>query len=123
MHHHVVMSGMDRDLAEKLWGKGWANADRLQADEFGYEALANYMAKDPKGNRRWIQSKNLIIPVPSINDFKFSKRKVVEMSKVPEDRELFERLYPGYIFTSCKVEVNKINASVSLYIKMRKIRN
>lgn len=31
--------------------KGRANADRLQADEFGYEALARYISKDPQGKK------------------------------------------------------------------------
>lgn len=123
MHHHIVMSNTDRDLVEKLWKKGWVNTKRLQADESGYEALGRYITKDPKGKKRWIPSKNLKPPTVKVNDFRFSRAKVEKMAKTPEDRELFEKLYPGYIFTSCKVEVNEVTGKVSLYIKMRKIRN
>ena len=36
VHHHVIMSGMDRDKAEALWnGRGYANARRLQPDDYG----------------------------------------------------------------------------------------
>lgn len=122
IHHHIVMSGMDRDIAEKLWGKGRANADRLQADEFGYEGLARYITKDPQGNKRWTQSKNLQQPVIKINDSKFTKRKVMELSRCPEDKNQFERLYPGYIFNECQVQVNEINSGTYIYIKMRKLR-
>lgn len=123
MHHHIIMNSIDRDIVEELWGKGRANADRLKADEFGYEALGRYITKDPKGNKRWTQSKNLDQPTVKVNDFKFSRAKVEKMAKTSEDRELFEKLYPGYIFTSCKVEVNEVTGKVSLYIKMRKLRN
>lgn len=120
MHHHLIMSGMDRDTAEQLWGKGRANARRLQADDYGYEGLARYVTKDPNGNRRWTQSKNLKKPkYPRPNDSKYNKRMVEKMAHYCDDKELFEKKYPGYTFLECKVEVNKLTDAVSLYIKMR----
>lgn len=63
VHHHVIMSGMDRDVAEALWqGRGWANTRRLQPDDYGLEALARYMTKEPNGGKRWAASKNLVDP-------------------------------------------------------------
>lgn len=121
IHHHIIMSEFDRDLAEQLWGKGRANADRLQADEYGYEGLARYIAKDPRGSRRWRQSQNLIQPIVKVNDYKYSKRKVSNISRYPEDRTQFETLYPGYIFNHCKIEVHDMTGT-HLYIKMRKLR-
>lgn len=123
LHHHIVINDMDRDKVEELWTKGRANADRLKADENGYAALGKYITKDPKGSKRWTQSKNLKVPIPDVNDFKYSKRKVLEISKTPEDRELFEKLYPGYVFTKCDVQVNKINDGTYMYIRMRKLNN
>jgi len=120
IHHHIVMNKMDRDIAEKLWGKGRANADRLQADEYGYEALARYISKDPKGSKRWTQSKNLKQPIIKINDSRYSRKKIEQLASSPEDRFLFEKLYPGYIFTSCEVEQNDITPGKYIYIKMRK---
>lgn len=135
LHHHVIMSGdIDRDVVEKLWGKGRANADRLKADENGYEALAKYMTKsqkvvkgtkavkDQKGNKRWIQSRNLKQPDIKVNDYRYSKRKVEKLSKLPEDRETYEKLYPGYTFTECKPYVNEVTGKTYLYIKMRKLK-
>ncbi|WP_326511373.1 rolling circle replication-associated protein [Clostridium intestinale] len=121
IHHHVIINDMDRDILEDLWKKGRANVDRLQADEYGYEALARYVTKDPQGKKRWVPSKNLKPPIPDINDFRFSKKKIVEMSKTPEDREMFERLYPGYFLTKCSVEVNKETSEIYIYLKMRKL--
>ena len=120
IHHHFIISGMDRDTAEQLWGKGRANADRLKADEFGYEGLARYLAKDPQGAKRWTQSKNLKQPTIKINDYKFSKRKTEQLAMFLEDRELFEKLYPGYTYTECKAKLNDFSATTQLYIKMRK---
>ena len=48
IHHHIIISGMDRDKAEELWGKGTANSSRLQPNEQGFEELANYLSKDTR---------------------------------------------------------------------------
>lgn len=119
IHHHIIMTGMDRDTAEQLWNKGRANADRLKADEFGYEGLARYLLKNPQGAKRWTQSKNLKQPTIKINDYKFSKRKTEQLAMYLEDRELFEKLYPGYTYTECKAKLNDVTANTHLYIKMK----
>ena len=54
IHHHLIMSEMNRDEAEKIWGKGRANAMKLQPDEFGLEGLARYIAKDPCGSKKMV---------------------------------------------------------------------
>ena len=120
IHHHIVISGMDRDKAEELWGKGRANADRLQPNELGFEELANYISKDPKGKKRYSPSRNLIIPEAEINDYKYSYRKTWDLSR-NGTREDFEKLYPGYVYTTHEVQVNEINAGIYIYIKMRKL--
>lgn len=121
IHHHIVINKMDRDIAEQLWGKGRANADRLQGDEFGYEGLARYITKDPQGSKRWTQSKNLKQPTVRVNDCKYTRRKTEKIASCPDDKMLFEKLYPGYIFTKCQVEQNDISAGNYIYIKMRKV--
>ncbi|MDP4144137.1 MAG: hypothetical protein Q8936_06575 [Bacillota bacterium] len=123
LHHHIIMSGdIDRDIAEELWTKGRANADRLKEDENGYEALGRYIAKDPKRCKRWVQSKNLKQPVIKVNDFKFSRRKAEHIAKAPEDKDIFNKLYPEYVLNECKVETNEIYGGTYLYIKMRKLK-
>ena len=94
IHHHIVMSGMDRDKVEELWGKGRGNADRLQPNELGFEELANYISKDPKGKKRYSPSRNLIIPEAEINDYKYTYKKVYALSRNQGDKEEFEKLYP-----------------------------
>ena len=120
IHHHVVMSGdMSRDDIEDLWGKGRCNADRLQADESGYEGLARYISKDPHGSKRWCQSKNLKQPEVSVNDHRYSKRKVEQLATCQGDREFIEALYPGYTLTEIKPEINPVTGAIHVYIKMR----
>lgn len=119
IHHHIVMSGMDRDIVEQLWGKGRANADRLKADEYGYEGLARYITKDPQGSKRWTQSKNLKQPDIKVNDYKYTKRKTEQIARAPDDKKYFEEEYQGYTFNDCKVVFNEVTAKMQLYIKMR----
>lgn len=119
-HHHMIITGIvDRDKLEDLWGKGTANADRLQENELGFQELANYLSKQPRGKKRWAQSRNIIIPEPDINDYKISKRKLIELFR-NGCREEYEKMYPGYIFTDAKAIVNDITSGIYLYIKMRR---
>ena len=121
IHHHIIISGMDRDKAEELWGKGTANANRMQANELGFEELANYLSKDPRGKKRWSQSKNIVIPLPKINDYKYSNKKLYELSQNQGEREVFEKLYPGFIYTGHDVAFNDVDGGIYVYIKMRRL--
>jgi len=121
-HFHIIMSNMDRDTVEKLWKKGWANADRLQANEYGYEALGRYMSKKLHGEKRWQPSKNLDKPKVDVDDTYFTRGKVEKIARCPDDREFFENRYKGYVFTECEVMWNKENSRFYLYIKMRKLK-
>jgi hypothetical protein len=113
---------MDRDEAERLWGKGWANCKRLQPDEYGLEAVARYMIKNPKGNKRWCASKNLVEPREYIADKKLSRRRVEQMAREVEDapRAIFEKLFPEYAFTDCTVKRSEFVAGAYVYARMRR---
>lgn len=121
IHHHIIINAMDRDAVEKLWINGRANADRLKADDYGYEGLARYISKDPKGSKRWSSSKNLKQPIIRVNDHKYTHRKAERLASSPDDSAQIEKLYPGYILNECKVSFNEINASNYISIKMRRI--
>ena len=99
---------------------GFANADRLQPNEKGLEALTKYLMKDPQGKKRWKASKNLIKPYYEKNDHKYSKREVERAAKNPEDRQYWERKYPGYWFTECRPVYNDLTGW-AIYLKFRKI--
>ena len=59
LHVHMIINGMDRDIAEAKWGKGYANTDRLQFNEVGVTGKSLYMARQGKGERCWGGSINL----------------------------------------------------------------
>ena len=133
IHHHIFMDAdLSRDIVEDLWrrrrkkgekkGKkiGIANANRLQADEQGLTALGNYLMKYPRGKKRWRSSQKLIPPYYDKDDHKYSKREVERAAKNPEDREYWEKKYPGYWFTECKPVYNDLTGW-SIYLKFRKI--
>lgn len=124
-HHHMIMSGMDRDDAEKLWGKGRSNADRLQPDpDGGFAGAALYIVKcgpRSKGKRRYSCSKNLKPPRVTTADNKISRRRANELAADIDQypKELFEKLYPGYVFTEVKIKTSEYVAGVYIYAKMR----
>lgn len=68
-HHHMVLNGTGRDidLIRSLWR--WGDDIELETiDAYGYEALAQYLTKEPReerkvvGERMWSQSKGLKRP-------------------------------------------------------------
>lgn len=123
VHHHVIMSGMDRDKAEALWnGRGYANARRLQPDDYGLEALARYMTKEPNGGKRWAASKNLVDPKITEADTKISRRKVEQMAEDFEAKPaaIFAALFPEYSFNECAVRYSDFVAGAYIYAKLHR---
>ena len=137
IHHHIIMNGgLDRDRLENLWRKrkkrgqkqgdkiGFSNADRLQPQGNGIEALCMYLTKSPTGKKRWSSSQNLekpadeikdpgepprtntqrrysgsmnlSAPVSRTNDHSYSRRELERIAKGPPDPEYWKRKYPGY---------------------------
>lgn len=122
VHHHVIMSGMDRDAAERLWQKGFANTRRLQPNEYGLEALARYITKEPKGSKRWCASRNLVEPKETKSDNKISKRRAMQMAVDFDEapHRIFAQLFPDYDFTDCSVKWSNFVAGAYIYAKMHK---
>lgn len=131
LHHHIFMSGgLDRDTVESLWCRrrrkgqkegdriGFANAINLQPDDFGLEALARYLTKDPQGKKRWSGSLNLDKPYSRDNDHKYSKRQV-EAAIKNDDKQFWESQYPDYWLTEVKPVYNDFTGW-SVYLKLRK---
>ena len=120
VHHHIVMNFKDRDMAEKLWnGGGRTQTRRLQADENGYEGLARYITKDKTSanKKNYICSRNLKKPVVTVSDYKISRaqaRKIAEGVINPKD--LFNRLYEKYDFSSIESKTSDYITGVYLYI-------
>jgi hypothetical protein len=121
VHHHIIINKMDRDIAEELWGKGWANADKLKPNDFGLEGVARYIAKDLNGSRRWSGSRNLKQPKITKSRTRLTRRKVENLAKSQNDfKEIFERVYPNSEYKDCKTNYSDIAAGFYLYVRLRK---
>lgn len=137
IHHHVIINGgLSRDEVELLWRRpkrkgqqqgealGDCNADRLRTDDKGLERLASYLAKDPKGRKRWTPSQNLKKPEVSTSDTKTSRRKFMQLVLLPEDaeevRQHFEKQYPDFAVTELRKEWNEITCTWAVYVKLHR---
>ena len=123
IHQHIVMSGMDRDIAEKLWTNGIANCDRLKPDEYGLEALGRYMTKDPKGYKRWAGSKNLAeFTKESVADHKITVRKIERIATQFDEQagKIFAKEFPACKVLSIEVKRSDHVAGAYVYAKMNK---
>lgn len=132
IHHHIIINGgLDRDVVESLWSRrkkkgekyrkmiGFVNADRLQPNEYGLEALSRYLMKNPQGKKRWSSSQNLEKPWSRNNDHKYTKRQVERIIRNSEGRRFWEEKYPGYWLTEWKPVYNDL-IGWCIYLKMRK---
>ena len=118
LHAHVLMSGgISREELEEIWAKGWANADRLQPDERGLEAIIRYITKEQK-KRLCHKSRNMVKPKQRTSDSKVSNAKVKRIARDfdAEAKEIMEKLYPKYMFVD---DVVKLSDSVDgAYIRV-----
>ena len=128
IHVHLLISGgIDRAELEALWAKGYANADRLQMNAEGLEAVARYIVKQQKEGgesrcRKWLASRNLKQPKSRTNDTKLSNRKVKQIARGFENeaKEILEKAYPGYTFVKCGVYWSDVVDGVYIRCVMRK---
>ena len=124
-HIHAILecvSGiLELKKVEKTWGKGFTNMNRLRTHPDDVEGLAEYFLENPKGKKKWMQSKGLVIPEPKVNDTKYRSRKDIrELSNAVFDREEIEKRYPGYEYIRGNSETNLIYGGDYITILMRR---
>ena len=128
IHVHMLLSGgIPREEMEMIWGKGYANADRLNPDENGLEAIARYIVKQSrygkmKYQKRWFASRNLKQPKERTSDTKVSRTRVKKLAgdMLNEARAIMERVYPGYDFVRCSVHGSSVVDGVYIRCVMRR---
>ena len=122
LHAHVLMSGgISREELEAIWGNGWANADRLQPDERGLEAIIRYITKDQE-KRKWHRSRNMVQPKQRTSDSKVSNAKVKRIARgfEAEAKEIMEKLYPKYRYVDVKVALSDSVDGAYIRVLMRR---
>ena len=124
IHHHVIMSGMDRDAAESLWKAGRVNARKLQPDEFGLRDLTGYLLKAPKTKKRWYGSRNLKQPKITVSDHKFSRKQIWKLASRMESEAwpVLRKVYPGYA-TVMEPVVRSSDFCSGFYVYARMYKN
>lgn len=128
LHCHLIINDVNRDDAEALWQLGYANTQRLEFNEYGVTGKSLYMARQAgavdeddiqPGEKSWGHSVGMKRPEPIVSDKAFIKKEVDRALRNPEDRQFFEKKFPGWVFTDCVVDIDDYNGT-SLLIRMRK---
>lgn len=120
--HMLLTGGIPREEIEALWGKGFANVDRLQPDEHGLAGIARYISKQQKNRKRWVCSNNLKKPTVRRSECKLTNRKVRTLAeRLPqESQEILEKLWPGYDYVECSVKYSDYVGGVYVAALMRR---
>lgn len=129
-HHHAIIQhtqGLTRDILEDLWcdasGRkmGLAQCDRLQFDHGSVEGLVQYIGKNKRCARHWRQSRGLQKPkTPRPNDSTWNRKRLEEASTLYiDDREYWERKYPGYTLNRVETTVSNAGHRHTLVIMRR----
>lgn len=98
IHHHVIMSAMDRDVAESKWTKGRRECKYADPDtDFGLEGFARYITKLESDGKHLIQcSRNLKKPTIHESVTKLTRRKMRDMVMAEDGLPaMMEMLYRG----------------------------
>ena len=112
-HCHIIIQGrgIDRDTIKKLWHAGHISVDEYDPDTFGPEAFCKYIRKDPQGKKNYVCAKGLKQPVVKNKDGRIGRKAVERMGTIHvDDKEYWERRYPGYRFIRCFSRFNKYNS-------------
>jgi len=112
-HFHIcITGGIDRDKMEDMWPYR-INCDRFRPDKFGPEAVGKYMSRqESDGEKVKIRhTRNLEQPkLLKYKDGQISRRGVESIArKRTEDKEYWEKRYPGYKFLRCFARYNEYN--------------
>jgi hypothetical protein len=126
VHHHVLLAGLDRNEAERLWTKGRRNADQLQPDNGTLEPLIRYILKSPqsgKGAKRWQGSKNLKKPIMTVADTKITKRQAERLADDIDTAgvHIFGAQFPTYKIDEIAMRRSDFVSGAYCYVKMHKI--
>ena len=128
--HMIISGGIDRDEIERLWAKGYANADRLQPRDSGLGGIARYFTRQKQdrprrlGAKSWRCTRNLEHPEPRSRDARMPNRRVrrIAYDFQNEAKEVMEKLYPGYVLQECQVRYSDIVDGVYIRCVLRRRR-
>lgn len=121
LHHHVIIDGeLSMDELEEMWPYGRRNnTRRISKSSDDLTGLARYLAKDPKGKKRWSSSRNLKKPEVRKNH-QITMRRI---SKIAEDDEMLKshvkKKYPKAEFFEVRRCINSFNGLFYFYVRFK----
>jgi len=116
--HMIVNSVLSAAEIRDLWGLGWITENPLEFTEEGLKGLADYLTKYKLIVNRYLRSRNLREPEQRERDGRYTQREARALARNPEDREQWEKLYPGYTFIDCRPFFNSVNGGVYLSVRL-----
>ena len=136
-HHHLLIQSdkLDREgrkelreMLEDCWAVGrgderetlgTVNADKLQPEQNGLQALANYLCKYPKRKKRWRASRGLRQPeYQRPNDTKWTKKRLADACTLcVDDAEWWEKKFPGWRLLGAEPYFDEERAEWRLYAR------
>lgn len=128
LHHHLLIEGgLDRDRMEALWGKGYANCDRIQASRGGLAAITMYMTKGFGGKRdlgrhRYYYTRNLRQPAVTESRSRISRHQA-ELIRTDADimgEAIIRKKYPGLRLDELTVRQSDWMPGCYIYARMRR---
>lgn len=125
IHHHMITNFPDRDILEELWNRrGRVNAQKLQPDKTGVEALVWYLLKQPIGRntKSYSISRNMKKPRITEADTKMTRKRAERIATGEIDvQEYFEKLYKGYQFVDAEIKLSDFTSGAYIYVRMKRI--
>ena len=128
LHNHLLIEGgLDRDRMEALWGKGYANCDRIQASRGGLAAVTLYMTKGFGGKRdlgrhRYYYTRNLRQPAVTESRSRISRHQA-ELIRTDADimgEAIIRKKYPGLRLDELTVRQSDWMPGCYIYARMRR---
>lgn len=127
-HIHMVTNFPNREMAEKLWKKGFANSKRLQAKkgEIGFTKLGFYLVKEKgeKTRKGYTPSRNLKQPIIRFSETKITRKRAAKIATEEiSAQEEFEKLYKNYQFEKMDVSFSEYVSGAYIHVYMQRIDN
>lgn len=105
IHHHMLLEGIDREVAESKWRGGFCNVRKYQRNANQFVGIVRYMLKwrstqDAVAVCKRIRcSLGLVRPVETVSDHKIS---IGRMERIAEEAEVqgamvLQKMYHGYV--------------------------
>ena len=123
LHTHMIYTGgVPFEEVKALWPWGRVHMDPLQPDKNGFMGAAIYLWKHLHGAKRWVPSRNLVMPESRYPKHRVTKRRAAKIAADYETaRDIFERQHPGYTFVDMQVRHSSVMPGAYIYVRMRRI--